>query len=108
MPSPVEPYYTESPSYRHKLRSKGHKVKENIAGSKNFFKHRAMVEVTKDGTEGAAASAIEVVPLTANLQLPKIINIDKPFLFFVRDTVLKTLLFAGKYTNLEPNADQKC
>ena len=71
-------------------------------------KHRAMVEVTKDGTEGAAASAIEVVPLTANLQLPKIINIDKPFLFFVRDTVLKTLLFAGKHTNLEPSADQKC
>ena len=67
------------------------------------IKHRAMVEVTRDGTEGAAASAIEIVPLSANVQLPKIINVDKPFLFFIRDTVLKTILFAGKESNLEPN-----
>jgi len=71
-------------------------------------KHRAVVEVTKDGTEGAAASAIEIVPLAASISLPKTINIDKPFLFFIRDTVLKTLLFTGKYTNLEPTADQEC
>ena len=71
-------------------------------------KHRAVVEVTKDGTEGAAASAIEIVPLAASIKLPKEISINKPFLFFIRDTVLKTLLFTGKYTNLEPTADQEC
>ena len=70
-----------------------------------------MVEVTKDGTEGADAVRSYSRPRnrrTASLQLPKIINIDKPFLFFIRDTVLKTVLIAGKHTNLEPNADQKC
>ena len=62
-------------------------------------KHRATVEVTTDGTVGAAASAIEIVSFQANLNLPKEINIDKPFLFFIRDTELKAVLFAGKYTN---------
>ena len=62
-------------------------------------KHRATVEVTRDGTVGAAASAIEIVSFQANLNLPKEINIDKPFLFFIRDTELKAVLFAGKYTN---------
>ena len=71
-------------------------------------KHRAVVEITKDGTEGAAASAIEIVPLAASVTLPRTINIDKPFLFFIRDTALKTVLFTGKYTNLEPTAEQEC
>ena len=74
-------------------------------------KHRAMVEVTKDGTEGADAVQSYSRPRnrrTTNLQLPKVINIDQPFLFFIRDTVLKTLLIAGKHTNLEPNLDQQC
>jgi len=62
-------------------------------------KHRATVEVTRDGTVGAAASAIEIVSFSANLNLPKVINIDRPFLFFIRDTKLKAILFAGKYTN---------
>ena len=62
-------------------------------------KHRATVEVTKDGTVGAAASAIEIVSFQANFDLPKKIVIDKPFLFFIRDTQLKSVLFSGKYTN---------
>jgi serpin B len=62
-------------------------------------KHRATVEVTRDGTVGAAASAIEIVSFSANLDLPKVININKPFMFFIRDTKLKAILFAGKYTN---------
>ena len=62
-------------------------------------KHRATVEVTRDGTVGAAASAIEIVSFSASLAAPKVIDIDKPFLFFIRDTKLKAVLFAGKYTN---------
>ena len=71
-------------------------------------KHRAVVEVTKNGTDGVAASPFEIVPISASTKLPKKININKPFLFYIRDTKLKTLLFTGKYTNLEPTDEQKC
>lgn len=62
-------------------------------------KHRATIEVTKDGTVGAAASSIELVALSASLSLPKTIDINKPFLFFVRDTDLNAIVFAGKYAD---------
>ena len=63
------------------------------------IKHRATIEVTKDGTVGTAASSIELVGLSAALDVPKNININKPFLFFVRDKELKAILFAGKFSN---------
>ena len=62
-------------------------------------KHRATIEVTKSGTIGAAASSIELVALSASLSLPKRVDINKPFLFFVRDTQLNAIIFAGKYAN---------
>jgi len=62
-------------------------------------KHRATIEVTKDGTVGAAASSIELVALSASLSLPKTVDINKPFLFFVRDTDLNAIVFAGKYAD---------
>ena len=54
------------------------------------IKHRAIVEVTKDGTVAATASAIEV---------PELITVDKPFLFYIRDKTFKTILYAGKISN---------
>ena len=68
------------------------------------IKHRAAIEVTKEGTLGVAASAIELVALSASLSAPKTIDINKPFLFFVRDTQLNAILFAGKYSNPKNNA----
>ena len=65
--------------------------------------HRATFEVTKDGKAGAAASAIELVGLSAALDVPKEIAINKPFLFFVRDKELKTILLAGKFSNPPDN-----
>merc|ERR1712018_779443 len=65
------------------------------------IKHRAAIEVTKEGTLGVAASSVELVALAAGFS--KTINIDKPFLFFVRDTELNAILFAGKYSNPDGN-----
>ena len=62
-------------------------------------KHRAKIEVTQDGTSGAAATAIELVSFAATFDVPKEINIDRPFLFYIRDTKQKAILFAGKYSN---------
>ena len=65
------------------------------------IKHRAAIEVTKEGTVGVAASSVELVALAAGFS--KTINVNKPFLFFVRDTELNAILFAGKYSNPEGN-----
>merc|ERR1711963_1051762 len=43
------------------------------------IKHRAAIEVTKEGTAGVAASSVELVALAAGFS--KTINIDKPFCF---------------------------
>jgi len=67
------------------------------------IKHRAAIEVTKEGTLGVAASAIELVALSASLSAPKTIDLNKPFLFFVRDKELNAILFAGKYSNPDGN-----
>ena len=62
-------------------------------------KHRAKIEVTTDGTSGAAATTIELVSFAASFDVPKEININKPFLFYIKDSVQKAILFAGKYSN---------
>ena len=62
-------------------------------------KHRAKIEVTTDGTSGAAATAIELVSFAASFDVPKEINVDKPFIFYIKDRVQKAILFAGKYSN---------
>ena len=64
----------------------------------NDIKHRALIEVTKDGTVGAAATAIELVTFSGNFQVPEEVLINKPFLFFVRDMYQKSILFAGKFS----------
>ena len=66
-------------------------------------KHRAAIEVTKEGTLGVAASSVELVALSGATLVSKTVNINKPFLFFVRDTKLNAILFAGKYSN--PDGD---
>ena len=55
--------------------------------------------MTKNGTVGAASFSIELVALSASLSLPKTVDINKPFLFFVRETDLNVIIFAGKYAD---------
>ena len=61
--------------------------------------YRATIEVTEDGTVGAAASAVELVSFSGVFSAPKEIKINKPFLFYVYDIHEKVIIFAGKYTN---------
>ena len=46
-----------------------------------------------------AATSIKLVALSASLSIPKTVDINKPFLFFVRDTDLNAIVFAGKYAD---------
>ena len=64
--------------------------------------HRSIIEVTKNGTVGAASTAISFVPLMSGPSTDEELVIDKPFLFYVHDKIQKTILFAGRFSN--PNA----
>jgi len=61
------------------------------------IKHRAILEVTKNGTVAAATTAIEIGVRFGDFGEAEVLNINKPFLFFLRDKVQKTILFAGRY-----------
>ena len=69
----------------------------------NQINHRATIETNKFGTVASAATSIEFVRLFADFAEPNRVFINRPFLYYVRDTEEKTILFAGKYFN--PNAD---
>ncbi len=60
--------------------------------------HKAFVSVDEEGTEAAAATAV-IVGVTS-IQLPDVtLNIDRPFLFFIRDLETGTVLFTGRVAN---------
>ena len=54
-------------------------------------KQKSWVDVTEEGTEAAAATVVTVVE-SAGLEL----RADRPFLFFIRERLSGTILFAGK------------
>lgn len=57
--------------------------------------HKATIDVNTEGTEAAAATGIELVPLSAFINTAEL-QVDKPFLFIIRDKVKEVPLFVGK------------
>jgi serpin B len=64
--------------------------------------HKAFVSVDEAGTEAAAATAVVVVPIAAVYPPPVEVNVDRPFIFLIRDIETGTILFVGRVLN--PNA----
>ena len=69
-------------------------------GTKDLFImdviHQAFVSVDEAGTEAAAATAV-VMPLkSAQIEDPVELNIDRPFIFLIRDKLTDTILFLGR------------
>ena len=60
--------------------------------------HKAFVEVNEEGTEAAAATAVE---LCGSAEPPKPLEFkaDHPFLFLIRDNTTGSILFMGKVVN---------
>ncbi|XP_059140420.1 serpin B6-like [Physella acuta] len=58
---------------------------------------KAVIEVQESGTVAAAATAAVLVPVSA-VQPGDVVtfNVDRPFVFFIRDDQTKVLLFQGK------------
>ena len=58
--------------------------------------HQAFVAVDEHGTEAAAATAVTAFAGGAMRSKPVVVRVDHPVLFFIRDTVSRTVLFAGR------------
>ena len=74
-------------------------------GRRNLFIsaviHKAYVDVTEEGTEAAAATAVGV-KLTAVVPAPKpVFRADHPFLFLIRHNQTGSILFLGRLVNPE-------
>ena len=63
--------------------------------------HKSFVEVSEEGTEAAAATAVVMTTESMAQSKPKIIefNANKPFLFFIMDDSSGSILFMGKLEN---------
>ncbi len=63
--------------------------------------HKAFVRVDETGTEAAAATAVVVGEASAAMpeEPPKVFKADHPFLFFIRDTTTKAILFMGRVSD---------
>ena len=61
----------------------------------NRVLHVARIEVDEKGTTAAAATGIGVSPTS----MPETVDINSPFLYFIRDRVTNTILFIGHVTN---------
>lgn len=57
--------------------------------------HQAFVDVDESGTEAAAATAV-VMKLGAIAQQPIAVDVNRPFVFFIRDIPTNTILFVGR------------
>lgn len=57
--------------------------------------HKAFVAVDEAGTEAAAATAVIAGPPSS----PPPFNIDRPFIYLIRDIETKTILFIGRMTD---------
>lgn len=63
--------------------------------------HRAIISVDENGTRATAATAVEVMAggLPPDKQDPIEIVVDRPFTFWLRDTVTGVVIFTGRVNN---------
>lgn len=62
--------------------------------------HQSFIEVDEEGTEAAAATAVEMVVTSIGPDpIPEQIQINKPFIFIIREKHSDAILFAGKMLN---------
>lgn len=60
--------------------------------------HKAVLSVDEKGTEAAAVTTIEIMPMS----LPDTIMLNRPFLLFILEDSTKSIVFMGKVTNPSP------
>ena len=64
--------------------------------------HDTFVEVTEEGTEAAAVTIVVVVTSVSKEPLPPVVfNVNKPFLFVIREKSTGVILFIGKMGSVD-------
>jgi serine protease inhibitor len=61
----------------------------------SYVLHQTFIETNEEGTEAAAATVVGI-SLTSMPPQPQIININRPFLYFIRETSTGTIVFMGQ------------
>ena len=61
--------------------------------------HKTFVEVSEEGTEAAAATAVIVMRASLAPQERVIFNADRPFVYIIRDNATGAALFIGRYAH---------
>jgi serpin B len=61
--------------------------------------HKAMVRVDEEGTEAAAATAVNMQATSALIDPPLTLALDRPFVYLIRDDATGALLFMGRVAN---------
>ena len=65
-----------------------------------MVKQKCYIDVSEQGTEAAAVTVAQVRLTSVDRNPVARMTVDRPFLFFIRDTQEGTVLFAGKIVNL--------
>jgi serine protease inhibitor len=62
----------------------------------NKVTHQAFIETNEEGTEAAAATVAEIGNTMAGPNDPVTIDINRPFIYIIRETTTNSILFMGK------------
>lgn len=77
-----------------------------INGNKNLFVskfiHKSFVDMSEEGTEAAAVSAVQISAKSLQINKPKLTQFraDHPFLFFIRNKINGIIFFCGQINQL--------
>jgi serine protease inhibitor len=61
--------------------------------------HQTFIDNNEEGTEAAAATVVEIVYTTAGPSEALKVNLDHPFLYFIRESTTGTIIFMGKVSD---------
>jgi serpin B len=61
--------------------------------------HQAFIETNEEGTEAAAATVVVITTTSMGPGSPLVIDINRPFLYILRETSTNTILFMGRVTD---------
>ena len=59
--------------------------------------HQTFIETNEEGTEAAAATVVEME--FTSMPMTTVINVNRPFLYFIRETTTGTIVFMGQVTD---------